>query len=132
MDSRIILLVGAAGLLWLGMRSRSTTTTGGSTTPGGATTPSTTVTTGAGGQDLTVRAARGEAAAIAAADAANIRWNIDQWNYWREQAGGQPVDPSYMPVLSGSDRSAQILASEYRARLNAIGLSSIRRPVRWH
>jgi len=60
---------------------------------------------------------------VAAADAQNWRLNVDQWNWYREQGGGAPIDAGYMDALIGGDaRASTILASEYRRRLSGQGL----------
>lgn len=60
---------------------------------------------------------------VAAADQRNWTLNVDQWNWYREQAGAEPIDASYMPSLIGSgERGALITASEYRRRLASNGL----------
>lgn len=60
---------------------------------------------------------------VIAADQRNLRLNVDQWNWYREQAGGEPIDAGYMPALIGDgERSATITASEYRRRLASNGL----------
>lgn len=60
---------------------------------------------------------------VVAADQRGWRLNVDQWNWYREQAGADAIDPGFMPALIGDqDRSTPITASEYRRRLTSNGL----------
>lgn len=142
---QLLLIAGAGYLAW-----RYYSDGAGTTTPPTAGTPSgstgntgtnTTPTGGSGGgnggsgggssttvdiEDVKAAAAGGDLTAVAAADAANVRLNIDQWNFYREVSGAAAISPDAMPGLIGSsNRGDLILASEYRARLAANGLAGL-------
>lgn len=100
--------------------------TGGSS-GGGSTAPGTGTVIGSSPQlsqaEILQGAAVGVPELVMAADAKSFKLNIDQWNWYREQAGAEPIDPSYMPTLIGDmDRATMITASEYRRRLASNGL----------
>lgn len=101
---------------------------GGGTTPGGGggsttTTPQLTV------AQITPLAAAGNREWAAVLDSKGIRYNVDQWNWYREQGGRPPIAPEDMEILilPDEDRQQTLLASEYLTRLErlSVGLSGI-------
>lgn len=114
----------------------STTTTGGST-GGGDTQTSGTQTGGSGGSStpqltvaqITPLAAAGNTAWAAVLDSRNVRYNVDQWNYYRVQGGQPAIAPEDMDilVLPDEDRQQALLATEYLSRLQRlnVGLSGL-------
>lgn len=72
------------------------------------------------GARLEARAAYGESSAIQAADAAGIRLNFDQWNYYRAESGKPQITVDLFPE---GNRGVLVLASEYQNRLRQVGLS---------
>lgn len=75
--------------------------------------------TGWDGESAARAAANGNASAVAWADSYGVRWNVDQWNWFRVAGGGAVIPAPDMEILiaPGEDRSAAITASEYLARL---------------
>lgn len=74
-------------------------------------------------------AADGDASAIVQVAQSGLRFNVDQWNYWREQHGAIAVLPQDMDImiLPGEDRATLLSITEYRDRLARIGLAGIGR-----
>lgn len=109
----------------------TTTTPGGPTTqPGGTTTtPQLTV------AQITPLAAAGDRAWAAVLDERDVRYNVDQWNWYRVQGGRAAIAPEDMEILihADEDRQQTLLASEYLARLERLGagLSGLRRRSVW-
>lgn len=83
--------------------------------------------------DVAIRkAANGDQLAIAQVEAASIRYNVDQWNFFRAADGAVPVDPAAMDLMvtAGEDRNQLLSVTEYRARLTRIGLGRLtQRPI---
>lgn len=73
-------------------------------------------------------AAFGYANWIALADQIGVQFNIDQWNYIRENSGKQPISPDDMErLLFGRDRDELLQASTYHERLRSAGLGRVPR-----
>ena len=106
----------------------------GSSTPGGSTQPGGGGSTTTTSPQLTVAqitplAAGGNREWAAVLDQRNIRYNVDQWNWYREQGGLLPIAPEEMEILilPEEDRQEPLLASEYLARLQrlSVGMSGL-------
>lgn len=81
---------------------------------------------GSGREYVTAKGAAGDSAAIGVLDAAGVVYDVDQWNYFRALTGLPAIDSSSMDaIIAGNDRSQQITASQYRARLAGAGLSGL-------
>lgn len=92
---------------------------------GGSTAPQLTV------AQITPLAAGGNREWAAVLDERGIRYNVDQWNYYREQGGLPAIAPEDMEILilPEEDRQQTLLATEYLTRLERlnVGLGRIRR-----
>jgi len=65
------------------------------------------------------RAAGGDAEAVRVADKGGVRFNADQWNWFRQQDTGQETTTDLFPE---GNRGALMTASEYLERRIAAGL----------
>lgn len=68
---------------------------------------------------ITRRAAAGDAASIQKAVALGIKFNADQWNWYRQQETGTETTVDLFPA---GDRAALLTAAEYIARRQSAGL----------
>lgn len=68
------------------------------------------------------RAANGDAASIVYADSMGLKFNSDQWNWYRWAGSGVQTTTDLFPA---GDRGALMTASEYLARRAAAGLSGL-------
>lgn len=104
--------------------SSATTSTGGSGRSGGANTggnnrTSTNQTNAVEREAIIRRAAAGDAASIQKAVALGIKFNADQWNWYRQQETGVATTVDLFPE---SDRAALMDAAEYISRRQGAGL----------
>lgn len=83
------------------------------------TTTSTNQTDAAEREVITRRAAAGDAASIQKAVALGIKFNADQWNWYRQQETGTETTVDLFPA---GDRAALLTAAEYIARRQSAGL----------
>lgn len=67
-------------------------------------------------------AAGGNADAVRLADAAGVRLNADQWNWYRNNDGKGQIT---VDLIDPAMRSTTMLASEYQQRLSAAGLAGL-------
>lgn len=102
---------------------------GGGTTTGGGGGGSTTTTPQLTVAQITPLAAGGNREWAAVLDSKGIRYNVDQWNWYREQGGLPAIAPEDMEILilPDEDRQQTLLASEYLTRLErlSVGLSGV-------
>lgn len=68
------------------------------------------------------RAAGGDAEAVKLTDAAGIKFNADEWNWYREAETGQVTEADLFPP---ENRAAKMTASEYLQRRVTAGLGAI-------
>lgn len=102
---------------------------GGGTTTGGGGGGSTTTTPQLTVAQITPLAAGGNREWAAVLDGKGLRYNVDQWNWYREQGGLPAIAPEDMEILiqPDEDRQQTLLASEYLTRLErlSVGLSGV-------
>lgn len=73
-------------------------------------------------EELAKKAANGDAAAIAELESRGMRYNADQWSWYRASGGGGVTTVDLFP---DGDRGYLMSASEYLERRQAAGLSGL-------
>lgn len=94
-------------------------TTGGNGTGGNATSTSTNQTDAVEREAIIRRAAAGDTASIQKAVALGIKFNADQWNWYRQQETGTETTADLFPE---GNRAALMDAAEYISRRQGAGL----------